>query len=339
MAKTIPDNHKLYNAFDLIEFAWSKKWILIILPFLAGVAAFFVSSQMPEKFLSSVILFPAADISISKNLVETSSITMDSRDVLSFGDEEEAERLLQILSSAQIRDFIIDKYDLINHYEIDMESKYPYTSLNNKFKANIKSRRTKYMSIEISVLDTEPQTAADIANDIASYIDSTIHRMQQDRALESFYIVEREYKSAQKEISMLNGQIQKIRKLGIVDYESQAAALSEALATSLAKGNQSAARSIERRMEVLSTHGGDYISLSKELESEIERLGQLKAKYAAAKVNVEQQVPQIFIVDRAEKAEKKAEPKRFNITIITAFTTFILTLLLLLILDIYKTRS
>jgi hypothetical protein len=46
-------------------------------------------------------------------------------------------------------------------------------------------------------------------------------------------------------------------------------------------------------------------------------LGQLKAKYVSSKVNVEQSLPQIFIVDKAVKAEKKAVPKRSIIVIIS----------------------
>ena len=38
-------------------------------------------------------------------------------------------------------------------------------------------------------------------------------------------------------------------------------------------------------------------------------MGQLKAKYVSTKVNVEQNIPQIFIVDKAVKAERKAVPK------------------------------
>lgn len=334
--KTEPQ--KVFNAFDLILFAWSKKWFLIIISVIAFIASIIISLMITPRFKSQVVLFPASSISIGKNLVETSSIQTDHRDVLSFGDEEEAERLLQILHSDQIRRYITEKYNLMDHYEIPSDAKYRYTKLDNKYKDNVKFRRTEFMSIEITVLDTDAQMAADMANDIAGYIDAAMHNMQQERAHEAYLIVEKEYQASQDEISRLNDSIQTIRQLGVIDYESQAAALNQAYIDAISRGQSAAARNIEKKLEVLTKYGGTYIALSKKLESEIERLGQLKAKFVSAKVNVEQEVPQIFIVDQAQMAEKKALPKRSIIVILSTFSTFAAALLFLLIKENIKAR-
>jgi uncharacterized protein involved in exopolysaccharide biosynthesis len=340
MGKNLSEkDQKVYNAFDLIKFAWDKRWILMAISFVAALASIFISLGMHNRYKSTVVLFPAASVSIAKNLVETSSISMDSRDILSFGREEDAERMLQILHSNQIKDYIVNKYDLMAHYEIDLDPKnFPYTKLDSKYKSNIKFRRTEFMSIEISVLDEVPEFAANIANDIAAYIDSTIHHMQQDRALEAYKIVEKEYAMSQKQIEELSDSIQKIRTLGVIDYESQASALNQAYASALSKGNTSAAKAINSRMSTLAKYGGIYVELSKKLESEIERFGMLKDKFAAAKINVEQTVPQIFIVDSATPSERKAEPKRSIIVFVSTLSSFALALLLLLIIDNVKAR-
>ena len=49
------------------------------------------------------------------------------------------------------------------------------------------------MAVKISVLDKDPQMAADIANDIAELLDSTKNNMQKVRALKGFKIVEGKY--------------------------------------------------------------------------------------------------------------------------------------------------
>jgi uncharacterized protein involved in exopolysaccharide biosynthesis len=334
------NQHFVYDAFDLIRFMWDKKWILIALSTLAFALSIVVSLNITPRFRSQVILFPAASVSLSKNLVETSSISMDSRDILSFGSDDEAERMLQILHSTQIKEHVVRKFDLMKHYEIDSSSAYPNTQLDNKYKGNIRFRRTEYMSIEINVLDTDPQMAADIANEIAGYIDSTIHNMQRERALEAFAIVEKEYLSSQQEIDQLSDSLQKIRRLGVLDYTSQAATLNASYASELAQGDNAAAEALLKRMNTLSTYGGIYLELSKKLETEIERLGQLKVKYASHKINVEESVPHIFIVDRATKSERKAEPRRSIIVIITTLSVFAFTLLVLLVLNgLKKTRA
>ncbi len=327
------------NAFELIRFTWSKKWILIALSAVAFIASVIISSTITPRFKSSVILFPAASVSLSKSLVETSSIQTDNRDIMSFGEDDEAERMLQILHSNQIKDHIVNKFDLMAHYRIDPSSSFPYTRLDKKYKGNIRLKRTEFMSIEIEVLDTDPQMAADIANEIASFVDSTIHNMQRQRAVEAFSIVEKEYNGSQHEIDQISDSLRKIRELGVIDYESQAASLNTAYANALAQGNRAAAGAILNRMNTLSRYGGIYIELSKKLESEIERHGQLKIKYASSKINLEQTLPQIFIVDRAVKAERKAVPRRSIIAMVTTLSTFALALLLLLIVDQIKTEK
>jgi uncharacterized protein involved in exopolysaccharide biosynthesis len=339
MGKSSNKNQKVYNAFDLITFAWEKRIMLIVITFVAAVLSIIVSLSMHDRFKSTVVLFPAAPISVSKNLVETTSISMDSRDILSFGREEDAERMLQILHSNQIKDYIVNKYGLMNHYEIDLgKDKFPYTQLDKRYKGNIKFRRTEFQSIEISAFDEDPVYAANIANDISAYIDSAIHNMQKERALEALYIVEREYKSCQAGIILLNDSIQKVRQLGIIDYQSQAVALNQAYADALSSGNSGAASNVKSKLDNLARYGGIYVELSKKLESEIERLGLLNSKYASAKVNVEQTLPQIFIVDKATVSERKAEPKRSIIVFISTLSAFAFALLVLLIIDNVKAR-
>ena len=337
MAKKSKKKQKVYDAFDLIKFAWDKRRLLIGITFLAGLAAIIVSLQMTDRFRSTVVLFPAASVSIAKNLVETSSISMDSRDILSFGREEDAERMLQILHSNEIKEHIVNKFSLLDHYEV-RDKKFPYTELDIKYKSNIKFRRTEFQSLEISVLDESSDTAALIANEIAAFIDSTIHKMQKDRALEAFKIVEKEYMLSQQQIDELSDSIQKIRSLGVIDYESQAAALNEAFANAIASNNNAAARTLRARMNNLARYGGIYVELSKKLEAEIERMTLLKDKFAAAKINVEQTVPQVFIVDDAKVSERKAEPKRSIIVVVSTMASFMLALLLLLIIDNVKAR-
>ena len=327
----------IYNSFGLIRFMWDNKWILIALSTAAFIISIIVSLNIKPRYRSQVTLFPAASISLSRNLVETSTISMDSRDVLSIGGDYEAERMLQVLHSDQVRDHIIKKFNLMKHYRIDSTSAYPKTAAENAYKGNVKIKRNEFMSIGIAVLDIDPQMAADIANEIAAYADSTFRNMQEVRVMKAFTIVEKEYKRSENEIRQFSDSIQKIRKLGVIDYDSQAASLNTAYANALEKENTRAAESILGRMKVLSLYGGKYVELSQKLHAEIERLELLKAKYASYRVNVEQSMPQMFILDKAIKEERKALPKRSLIVMMSTFSTFAFALMLLLIAKNIKT--
>ncbi len=328
-----------FNVYRLIQLAWDKKWILIALSTLAFILAIIYSLNIKPRFRSEVILFPASSVSISKSLLETNSLITDSRDVLSFGGDDDAERLLQILHSDLIKEYITRKFNLMSHYRIDSTGAFPRTLLYNKFKGNVKSKRTEYMSIELSVLDEDPQMAADIANGIVSYVDSTIRNMQHLRAMEALTIVEDEYLQTETEVRQISDSLQKIRKLGINDYESQAKTLNSAYADALAKGNKEASDLLLKRINILATYGGKYVELSKKLDFEIDRLGELKVKYASAKLNANLSIPHMFIVDKAIKAERKAVPKRSIIVMMTTLSTFALALLLLIVLNNIKRRT
>jgi LPS O-antigen subunit length determinant protein (WzzB/FepE family) len=338
MAKKENNKGFVYDAFDLIRFAWEKKWILITLSVAALIASIIISLMITPRFRSRVIMFPAASISVSKNLVETSVITSDTKDILTFGEDEEAERLLQVLSSDQVREHVIKKFNLMQHYRIDTASKYPYTQLMNKYKSNVKFHRTEFLSIEIEVMDEDAQMAADIANSIATYIDSVYYNIKYERAQEAYSIVEKEYTDSKNMISSLTDSLSKIRAFGVNDYESQSEGLNKAYAEALGAGKMELVKMIQRQLDIMAKYGGIYVELSDRLEWEIERNSMLKAKMAAARVNLESTMSNVFIVDKANKSEKKAVPRRSLIVIMTTLSVFVLTLLILLIIDNIKVR-
>ena len=172
-----------HNTLYLIEFLWKKKKIIITAAVIAGVISIFVSLIIQEKFESSVTLYPAKSSSVTFNEVIT-----EDQSVSKFGEEEEAEQMLQILESGNIRSKIISKYDLLNHYEIDVTGKYVNTDLNKTYYENISFKRNNNGAVIITVMDKSPDTAALIANDIASLYDSTKNAMIHERALTDFNI-------------------------------------------------------------------------------------------------------------------------------------------------------
>ena len=318
-----------FNTTNLLLFMYSKRKPLIVVSIFALIVSVLVSLLITPRFRSTVILFPASSTSVSKALISTSG-SYGEKGVLQFGEEEETEKLLQILYSDVIRDFLISKYDLFEHYDIDPGSKYRYTQLFNIMKNNISFRKTEYMSIEIEVLDTDPEIAAGMGNDIAATLDSTINRMRKRRAVEAYQIVKKEYFALQTEIKELEDSLRKIGEQGVYDYESQSAGLNEAYLKAVSEGNTFLTNKLEEQIKKLGKYGGTYLFLKEFLENESARLSDLKEKFVQAKVDSEQNLPHTFIVNEAKVAEKKAYPRRTLIVITSTMSAFLLTLLLLI---------
>ena len=172
---------------------WRKPLVIILLSALIASYVFSGPTFITPKYRSSVIFFPSATNSVSKAILEES--VSEKQDILAFGEEEQAEQMLQMLNSDEIRELIINKYNLLTHYEIDQNGSYPMTKMNEKFKDNISFSRTEFMSVRIVVLDADPQVAANIANDIASLLDTMKTKIQRSRAEAALSIVKIAYES------------------------------------------------------------------------------------------------------------------------------------------------
>lgn len=328
-----PDSFN-FESFDLIEYIIKRIKPLIIITVTAAIVSVIVALIITPRFKSTVIVFPTSQGSVSQNLL---GVVM-YKTLLRLGEEEEVEQLLQVLQSDEIRDRIIEKYNLMEHYGIDPESHYPITAIYREFDRNISFIETEFMSVKIEVLDIDAQLAADIANNIAALVDSAMNRMKKERAMKAFKIVEREYLNLKNQIKTLEDSLTILRGYGINDYISQAEVFNKAYADALASNNIIGAKELEKKLDILSKYGGGYISILSFLEYEKEQLSELKMKYAEAEVDAYEDLPHTFIVNHGRKAEKKSYPVRWLICSVSTISTFIFALLLLLIFDYAKRR-
>ncbi len=313
-----------FNSSNIILLLWKNKVPILVITILAAISSIIFSSPffVQPKFKSQVVLFPSSTNSISKALLGENPAM--KQDLLQFGEEEDAEQLLQVLNSSKIRDRIIQKYDLKKHYDIDTLSKYPQTLMFKEYESNIKYRRTENMAVEITVMDIDPDTAALIANDVAALLDSVKIKMQKERAGKGFQIVEAEYKNLQSEIKTAEDSLDKLREFGVNDYETQAEMLNMQLAKEIAKSaNSPAVRALNDKIAILAKYGGPYVSLRDALEHDKKKLSELKAKYDEAKIDATEELPQTFIVDRAYPAEKKSYPIRWLIVVVSTMGAFL----------------
>ncbi len=320
----------IFNNKKIIGVLFRNKRIIFLVSFISAIIMSIVSLLLPDYYESEVIIYPASSSSISQSLLEKN---VKSRDILKFGEEEEVEQVQQILQSDKIRMRIIEEFDLASHYKIDKKGAYKTAKLLDTYDENVTIRRTKYNSIRIRVLDQNPDTAALIANSVSNLLDTTMNFLQKNRALKAFKIVENEYHKLQSDINFLNDSLTRLRALGINDYESQSEVFNQALAQAILKGNKSAIKSLEQKIELLAKYGSSYMQLSNYLEFQTEQLSILHSKYAEAKVDLEQNLPHKFVVSEAFPAERPVYPIRWLIVLSGVFATLILSIFLLLIFE------
>lgn len=329
-----PEEQQNFNSNDLLYKVYQYKKPLAIITAVGMLVSLIVSLSITPLYKSSVIVFPAPSTSISQAYINTiSSYKKESV----FGEIEEVEQILQVLHSDEVRRKIIEKYDLWKHYNIDSaKEKYPLDKMFKRYKKRINFKRTEFMSIEISVLDANPDTAALIANDICMLIDTVMNRMEKERAIEAFKIVEYEYNYKVQTLALLEDSLANIMRKGVFDFESQSEVLNKAYAEAIVSNNKRGAAELKKQLDTLAKYGSSYISLRDFLLYEKERLSMLNSRYKEAKVDAEQILTHFFVVNKAYKSDKKDKPKRSIIVIVSTLSTFALGFITLIFIELFQ---
>lgn len=335
MADSNPENIK-FDSSGILFFVYKWRKTLSVIAAIAFVFSLVFSSPLfiTPKYKSFVILYPSAAGSISKALLTDRS--GQTQDMLDFGQEAQSEYMLQILNSARIRNNVVGRFNLMEHYDISPTHRYRQTRLQREYEANISFRRTEYMAVKISVLDKDPQMAANIANYIAQLVDSVRHHIQKEVAVPGFHIVEQRYGELLSDIKIKEDSLTVLRSLGVHDYESQSEMLMQQLAVELARNNQQGIRALEERLTVLSAYGSAYVSVRDQLVHDQKQLSALKTRYEEAKVDAEQYMPFKFVVEDAVKAERKSYPIRWLIVALSTMSALLLAVIIIMILENFR---
>jgi 23S rRNA pseudoU1915 N3-methylase RlmH len=147
-----------------------------------------ISLLINPLYESTVILYPSSNITEARTLLGEAS----PKTTL-FGDDDATEKLLQVISSEQVRDYLKMKYNLADHYNIKPSEKYPRTMIAEKMERYIHSSRTSFGSVEIRVRDRDRELACAMANDMASQGDTIFNKLQRNAAAVMLDEISRSY--------------------------------------------------------------------------------------------------------------------------------------------------
>lgn len=319
-----------FNFLELVELLWAWRKRILAVCLAAAVVSAVVSFVVTEKFESNMIFYPTVGNSFSTSYLKENGGT--NADPLEFGSETQVEEMLQILNSDLMKGAIIRKFDLMHYYKINEKDNDCYKKLGNMLKKNISFRRTDYTSIEVKVLDENPEMAARIVDGIADLIDSIKTSIQRQVALQALAVVERSYREKSDEIKVLDDSLDQLGKLGVYNSPEQAKALTDLLA----KGGGNTA-AILKQQELLARYGNVYETLSRRKYLEQEKETNLREKYMQAKVDAEAAITHKFVVSKSGVSMYKAYPVRWLMVVIGTFSTLAAVLFFIIVFEkIYK---
>lgn len=199
---------------------FKKWWKLLMWVFIIALAASIVVSLLiTPRYKSTATLFPTNSNRLSKAIMDYHY----SLDFMDYGIERDCEYCIQILSSESMERDVCKRFNLIEHYGINPNDPHKMFKLHEQYRGNVNVRRTEFLGVEVSVLDVDPQWAADIANFIAANYDTVCHRIHHARACNAADIMQGVCNQMEQEIRDLQDSLRRTPQyqLGITQLISE----------------------------------------------------------------------------------------------------------------------
>lgn len=178
------------DSADLINFIIRHFRKFMIVGMMAAVLSAVIALLIKPLYESTVTLYPSSNITEARTLLGEAT----SKTAL-FGDEEATEKLIQVINSDQVSDWLRTTYDLESHYNIKPGERYPNTVISEKMDRYIHCSKTSFGSVEIRVRDRDREIACAMANDMASRADTIFNNLQRNAATLMLDEISRSYES------------------------------------------------------------------------------------------------------------------------------------------------
>lgn len=358
--------HKDDNLLEVIRLLYKWRKHLIIIVTIAVIGSVIISLLLPVYYKATTTFLPVNPLTKTPNHIFGTSTENPEQ----YGTEEDLDRMLAIAETKGLTDYVIQKFDLYNHYNIDStEVKAEYKIKKKLFKLyNI--QKNEYGEIEISVEDKDKILARNMANAIREKIDEIDQKMMRSNQKSTVKMYEDELNSKDEYLRIMKDSLSALRQqYGIYDIEAQGEFVSQTIPKLQSKlegakqelkyykgiGQRDSARVIEGRVRSLSgelsafSGEGEGFNLStfnegrekilfieQFLESYSEQMAEQREIYRRYKSVAEATIPSIYTVEPAYTPVVKSYPVRWLVVIGSTFIAFVLALMAILLLDRYS---
>ena len=280
-----------FNTGSLYHLAIKWRWHLIAIAIISGLAAtvFSSASFIEPKFKSTAVVYPV--------------------NIVPYSNESATEQLLQLFQSADVKNKIIEKFDLANHYGLGDNSKEPNSKLILEFNDNVSINKTEFESVNIEILDKDPVKACSMVNQIISETNLKLRQLQREKSMEMHAMYEKQLEIKKQEIDTLKNQMSRLRvENNFIDIGAQAREVTRGVIN--AKTGE-AARLQSKIQEV----GAEYTSLDFRLEAALSYYTKTKATYDDVTGDLNKELTYTNVVTKPFVADIKAYPVRWIIVL------------------------
>lgn len=343
-------------------FAWKKQILTVTLVTLIGSSL--IAFAFLDNYYKSTTIFYAAspDIFKPEQMFGTSN-----KDMEFYGTENDIDRILTIAESGELYEYLIKKFDLYKHYDIDSTNEKAPFKVREKLESLYKVKKTKFDAIELSVEDVDRQLATNMANAAREKVDNISQKLikrSQENLLNAYAssFVEKE-----KILISIGDTLKQLRQnFGVIDPEKQTEAITKTAvesesnyARNKAKLEQlkktpnvsadtlamleAGVKGFEEEVKANSlmlkkyNEGFNSVSALKEFyERERDQMSKDKQRALQLQIAYNTKTSALILVEEGKVPVVKSRPKRSILILSAALIAFIFSVVGVLLIDNYK---
>lgn len=286
-----------FSNLNLLQIVLKWKWHLVLVSIAAAVISLVVSSSwfMKPRFKSEAVIYPS--------------------NILPYSQESQTEQMLQWLKSTDVRDSVVKKFDLGNHYKIKPTEPYYASMLEAMYAKNVSISKTQYESVEISVTDVDAVLARDMVNAILFYADKKIRATHHLKYLEVFTAIEKMMKAKEAEMDSVKKLYRDLAtNYGIYDVSGQSQEITRGeLRTVDGGGAGINSKDVSRLKQSMMDKASELLYLGTRITHTAEEYSAIVVKFEAAKFDMNKNTTFVNVVTPPVVADKKSYPNRLYI--------------------------
>lgn len=284
------------NLMDYFFVLWKWRRFIFINLIVAAVLISGVTLLISNRYKSTARLLPPKQRggSLPSSISQLAQNFLPLGTLGRLGASQDSYNYLAILQSYTSMEKLVRKFNLSEVYDIE-----PRTSMEKTIKTLVDYVDFKIEdegTITISVWDTDPKRAADMANYLIEVLNEISLRLGTKEATDNRIFVEKRYVKVLADLKSTEDTLKKFqRKYGIYSLQE---ALSGKFLSSFVP--------LDKVPELTM----DYFRLYRDLEIQNKILEFALPLYEQAKVDEQKEIPAVLVLDNAVPAEKKDTPKR-----------------------------
>lgn len=287
--------------------------MLAVLAVIAAIAGAIFSGPtfIRPKYKSTMIVFPL-------NIFPTSI-------------ESETEQSQQLFLSSSIKDAVIEKFDLWEHWRISKEDPKAAYWMDLEYQTNISISRTQYESVVVEVMDYSPDTAKLIADEILVKYNDIAKKQFQSKGQEYLDAANVSLIMRTKYIDSLQHRLEELStEHGLLAYEFQAKEVTKSYYEMLRNGSSTAKMDeIKQMLDNLEKYGPEFQKISILMKEYMIFYAEWTDKRDNYYFETQSQFRFYNLIEEPKVAVKKSYPVRWLILASSVLGTLFLSMILL----------